>query len=327
VGLFDKIKEPIILKEDSSAQEQLNALECLLPAADAALAPKLERDIAALKAGIFGENTILFELKNSHIPMYVLHDLYLEYEGLSAQIDFLIITRKYHFVIECKNLYGNITITDSGDFIRYMGNRKEGIYSPITQGKRHLELIKQIRRAQKSNFITKALFERNFYTAYRSVVVLANPKTILNDKYAPKEVKKQVLRADQLIDYIRKINSDTENVESSENEMTQLANFFMSIHRPCPTDYTEKYRSTASENTNDDIIMETPAENPKTDEPPTNNRVLQADMIAEKAEITPTCPKCGAPMVKRKATKGKNEGSEFWGCSTFPKCRGIINMI
>ncbi len=30
-----------------------------------------------------------------------------------------------------------------------------------------------------------------------------------------------------------------------------------------------------------------------------------------------TCPKCGAPMVKRTGPRG-----EFWGCSTFPKCRG-----
>lgn len=47
-----------------------------------------------LQAGICGEDTIAFELKNSHIPMMVLHDLYLEHEGLSAQIDYLIVTRK-----------------------------------------------------------------------------------------------------------------------------------------------------------------------------------------------------------------------------------------
>ncbi|MEZ5515756.1 MAG: restriction endonuclease [Steroidobacteraceae bacterium] len=37
----------------------------------------------------------------------------------------------------------------------------------------------------------------------------------------------------------------------------------------------------------------------------------------------PQCPKCGAPMVKRKAKSGPSAGHEFWGCSTFPKCRGI----
>lgn len=33
------------------------------------------------------------------------------------------------------------------------------------------------------------------------------------------------------------------------------------------------------------------------------------------------CPKCGASMVLRTATKGPNVGSEFWGCSTYPECR------
>ncbi|MEZ5529372.1 MAG: restriction endonuclease [Porticoccaceae bacterium] len=37
----------------------------------------------------------------------------------------------------------------------------------------------------------------------------------------------------------------------------------------------------------------------------------------------PSCLKCGSPMVKRKARKGANTGNEFWGCSTFPECRGV----
>ena len=35
---------------------------------------------------------------------------------------------------------------------------------------------------------------------------------------------------------------------------------------------------------------------------------------------TPSCPRCGAGMVLRKA---RNTGSEFWGCRAFPKCRGV----
>lgn len=37
----------------------------------------------------------------------------------------------------------------------------------------------------------------------------------------------------------------------------------------------------------------------------------------------PSCPKCAAAMVKRTAKKGHNAGSEFWGCTTYPVCRGI----
>lgn len=38
----------------------------------------------------------------------------------------------------------------------------------------------------------------------------------------------------------------------------------------------------------------------------------------------PNCPHCSAMMVRRSAQSGPNAGRSFWGCSRFPKCRGII---
>jgi restriction system protein len=35
----------------------------------------------------------------------------------------------------------------------------------------------------------------------------------------------------------------------------------------------------------------------------------------------PVCSRCGSAMVKRTTRKGPRAGSEFWGCSTFPKCK------
>ena len=304
MGIFDKMKEPVILKEDSSSKEQLKSLEELYAKIrNPKVKSAIETDIAAITSGIYGEETILFELKNSHIPMFVLHDLYLEYDGLSAQIDFLIITRRRDFVVECKNLYGNITINNAGDFIRTAGNRKEGIYSPITQGKRHLELIKKMRMAERGNVLSRAFFEANFYENHRSVVVLANPKTILNVKYAPKEIKSQVIRADQLINYILRANREEKAVDSTDGMMEQLANYYLSKHSKCKTDYFEKYRSVLRD-----------------EKEGTSNAVTND----ENKPIN--CPICGAPMVKRKASKGKNAGNEFWGCSKFPQCHGVVNV-
>jgi restriction system protein len=39
----------------------------------------------------------------------------------------------------------------------------------------------------------------------------------------------------------------------------------------------------------------------------------------------PSCPQCGASMVRRTARKGANAGNDFWGCSTYPRCRGVVN--
>lgn len=41
------------------------------------------------------------------------------------------------------------------------------------------------------------------------------------------------------------------------------------------------------------------------------------------ASNVPNCPKCGSKMVRRIARKGQYRGSQFWGCSKFPRCRGI----
>lgn len=37
---------------------------------------------------------------------------------------------------------------------------------------------------------------------------------------------------------------------------------------------------------------------------------------------TPACPLCGEPMVLRTSRRGTNAGSQFWGCTNFPRCRG-----
>lgn len=42
-----------------------------------------------------------------------------------------------------------------------------------------------------------------------------------------------------------------------------------------------------------------------------------------KAAAATSCPLCSSGMVKRTARSASNAGNVFWGCSTFPKCRGV----
>ena len=299
MGLFDRQKEPVFLKTDSEAEKQLAALRKLRGPDGGESTSRLAQEIRIVEAGIAGEERILFELKNSHMPMYILHDLFLEREGLTAQIDYLIVTPYDHFVLECKNLFGNIEVNDRGEFIRTFNfgreTRKEGLYSPITQNRRHLELIRQI-RADTKGFIGKALFEKNFYDTYRSLIVLANPKTVVNMGRAPKDVQAQILRADQLVAHIRE-RSEKRSDRMSDKATEELARFFLDAHRPQNIDYLAKYR-----------------------------KQFASDLPKAAKPESVVCPKCGAPMVKRKAQKGKNAGQEFYGCSRYPKCRGILNI-
>jgi restriction system protein len=56
----------------------------------------------------------------------------------------------------------------------------------------------------------------------------------------------------------------------------------------------------------------------------TNARVAPTSPNTAPAVATePLCPACQSPMVRRTAKKGANAGSQFWGCSRYPACRGV----
>ncbi len=241
MGLFRKKLGPVFLKEDSESSEYILKLEQLKKSASEDLCQEIDNQIKLAKYGEQGEKNIAFELKSSGMDMFILRDLYLEINGMSAQIDYMIVTRKIIFVLECKNLYGNIKIDNKGAFIRVLENGKEkGMYSPVTQNERHLQVIKEVRAASK-NIITKMIFEKNFEQNYKSIVVLANPQTVLYDRYAPKEIKEQVIRYDQLIKYIKKVNDESNISSYSIEEMTKLAEFFRDKATPNKSDYAVRY--------------------------------------------------------------------------------------
>lgn len=42
--------------------------------------------------------------------------------------------------------------------------------------------------------------------------------------------------------------------------------------------------------------------------------------------VGPNCPLCNQAMVKRTARRGARAGSTFWGCSSYPKCKGVRSV-
>jgi len=84
MGLFNGIKEPVFLKERSNEERQLEKLRELEPLLNAEGQNILKKDIKYLEYGIVGEKNIAFELKNSHMPMYILERL--QYKAECPQI-------------------------------------------------------------------------------------------------------------------------------------------------------------------------------------------------------------------------------------------------
>ena len=320
--LFRKKIGPIFLKEDSDAESFIAKMTELSTRSEGQLKEEIEKEIKLASFGLVGEKNIAFELKNSDVDMYILHDLYLECNNMHAQIDYLIISRKRIYVIECKNLIGNIEIDNSGNFIRtyeLLGKKiKEGLYSPVTQNERHRLVIKGL-RGQEKNIITKIFFEKSFDNNYKSVVVLANPKTYLNAKYAKKEVKDQVIRSDQLVSYIKQKDKEITDFTYSEEEMRKLAIFFLEKNISERSDYSKKYEEMLQAL---DVLK-------KDDSTAIDVNISNNDgCVDNKNDATDSliCPRCGSELVLRTASKGTNVGKQFYGCKACPRCRYVQEM-
>ncbi len=254
--LFNRFRDTVFLKENSDLEKQLEELKNIrnkLTDTD-----KIDKDIKLLEYGISGEKEIAFELKNANIGMYVLHDVTFEYNGTKAQIDYLIFTRGYFYLIECKNLIGNITVDSNGQFYReyeYKGKKiKESIYSPYTQAVRHQDMMKKVWAANHNkldNFIFGRFHGKNFF---RPIVVLSNSKSFLNTKYAPKEIKNDIIRADQLVSYIKRDIENMNNSElSSEKELKKAAEIWLSRSVSNDTNIINKYLKEIKDNNKEDL--------------------------------------------------------------------------
>ncbi len=57
-----------------------------------------------------------------------------------------------------------------------------------------------------------------------------------------------------------------------------------------------------------------------------SDHVKHVRSIVKEKQNGVICPRCGAPMVRRTSKNGQGAGRQFWGCSRFPECRGIVNI-
>ena len=229
LNIFDKFKDTIVLKEDSLLQDKIDYLNNLKEKYPNS--KNINSQLYMAEKGLAGEREILYQLSKANIGMYVLHDLNIVYEDLKAQIDFVIITPWCAYFAECKNLIGNITVTDSGDFIReysYKGHKvKKGIESPYRQVQAQRDVYRKIWTKMQGKF-RAFIFDKSFEDLHRILVVAANGGNILNVKYAPKDMKYNIIKADALIrklEYDR--NHSNKDYWSGQKEMERWANIFL----------------------------------------------------------------------------------------------------
>lgn len=147
--------------------------------------------INCLQKGMVGEERLNYNLINSNIPMYIMHDLFLTFNGKTVQIDFIIITKRSVYILESKNLNGNVDIEKDGTFTRRFGRYKKGIKNPLTQNIEHENLLNEILKKEKLKI------------KYESLVILTNDNTYLNFKKSDKDYKNLIIRNDKIVEVLK----------------------------------------------------------------------------------------------------------------------------
>lgn len=199
-----KFEDVTLYNEFTSREFDYLSLEKLIANTnDKSILENMTIDLNSLENIEQGERDFLDVLKNSSIPMLILHDICLSYQEKPVQIDFIIITNYFIGVYETKKLNGDICINQDGSFSRFIRDedgipiKEEGVYSPYIQNQRN------------SFMLDKILSENSIISNAKIIarVIAANPKTIVDDNYGDKEVISNILRLDEFhknLDFIVK---------------------------------------------------------------------------------------------------------------------------
>lgn len=238
IGL-EELTDTVFIKDFSKDNLNLKNLEHLLTCNDdIELKNKLKKDIHLIKQGLEGENNVYFELKNSLLPMICLHDIRIKVGQNYAQIDFLVITNKFICIMETKNLVGDITVTRDGDFIRDIkykdGSIREGMYNPVTQGRRHARLLQRA-------LIDAGIAEIGTFPI-KSIAVMANHKNIIDKTEAPDSIKGDIYRCDQVVNFLEdEMSSAKYEVILTDSRIMHIGEIISKMNTPLEFDYLSKY--------------------------------------------------------------------------------------
>lgn len=140
----------MLIKQIDDHQQELAQLELLTKSADRDTAKHAAKDLAMRRAGIKGEaeSAYLIDFHYAASANWaVIHDLRLEHNGRTAQIDHLLINRWMEcYVLESKHFNSGIKITEDGEFMRWNDYKHtfEGMSSPLLQNDRHITVLSDI---------------------------------------------------------------------------------------------------------------------------------------------------------------------------------------
>jgi len=249
--------------------------------------------------------------------------------GKTTEIDVLMICSKGIFVFESKNYSGWIFGSESQK-IWYQtlpknngDSHKKQFYNPIMQNHSHLKYLE--------TFLGKKI-------PMHSIIVFSDRCTLKNVQISTNDIR--VIKRNNVASVVSGIcnqipndiltNQDISEIYNKLYPYTQVDEFTKSQHsvnihnklNPQPTRVIiQDCIETATEQPNA-IVINTPTITDKTQ----ISETTESTMHTAKTSAL-KCPKCNGTLILRTASKGTNAGNKFYGCSNYPKCKYIQNIV
>lgn len=312
----------MIIKKADSREEDLNTLEILLSHLQASTETKklIDREIKNLRSGIKGEEEAAYEMSvrfKDNKNWFVLHDLRIEVDGLTAQIDHLIINRFLEmYVCESKRFFEGIAINEQMEFSAFYGGKPYGIPSPIEQNKKHVAILEKLFKSEavelpkrlglsiKPKYITNVLVSKNSR--------ISRPSKKSNEL-------ESIVKTDQFISHIGKLIENDNNPLAivklvSSDTVEKLAIDLVNQHKPIKFNWAAKFGLSDLQG----ITDSTPAKEHRSEQKAAEPQI-EADEDSPKKKLI--CYSCGTKLPYKVGIFCWNNKKKFGGHAYCLDCQ------
>ena len=220
-------------------------------------------------------------------------------EGETTEIDVLMLHPKGVFVFESKNYSGWIFGSEhQRNWYQTLPqgkgkSHKEVFYNPIMQNRTHIKHMK----ALLGNEIPM-----------HSIITFSERCTLKKVDVQSRDI--QVINRSNVQGAVATICTQFQHALLSESQIQEL---FDKLYPYTQVDAAVKLQHVENiekkKETSTIVVQEEPA---------------QAEM---ESGLKRKCPRCGGVLMLRTAMKGANAGNHFYGCSNYPKCRFVQNVV
>lgn len=238
----------MIIKEADDKVCDISTLKSLASRPDATpeTRKRIEQEIRNIQAGARGEQEAAYEMKvhyGESRNWAVIHDLRIEYNGLAAQIDHLLLNRWLDiWVCESKHFSEGVGINEHGEFAAFFNGKPYGVPSPIEQNAKHILILK---RLFDSGIIElPKRFGISIKPELKSLVLVSKKARIGRPKGKVEGIE-CVIKNDQFFTTVNKAVDENGILSMGkligQDTLEDLARMIVTLHRPASFEWAAKF--------------------------------------------------------------------------------------